>query len=79
MYCFYRNGEGRSENSLCHPMNRDLVSKILWIAYQSLIEQLSAFGGSNSGQDSKPYCSDGTERTLVQKGPCIWPNPQLDS
>lgn len=79
MYCSYQNGKGRFGNCLCHPMSRELVPKILWIAYQGLIEQLSAFGGNNSGQDNKPYSSDGTEYALAQTGLCVWPGPQLGS
>lgn len=79
MHGSYHNGEGRFGNCLCHPTNREIVPKIPWIAYQSLIERLSAFGGNSSGQDSKPRCRGGTECALAQKGRCIWPNPQLDS
>lgn len=51
----------------------------MWIAFQSLVEHLSAFASDNSGQDSKPYSHSGTECALAQTGLCVWPNPQLDS
>jgi len=47
------------------------VPKILWRADQSIIEQLSAFAGKTSGQDSKPYSSGGTECALAQTGLCV--------